>query len=115
VGEDNAELSPIPTTKKPPPKPLYLDVHDVGVIAFYNEDGVDYTEVEMHVNGVLAKGGCQMKLREDGVGKAFFLKHAVHQVCFAKEHLRWAISWRLPTPTATIHIVSSLTTAWRSR
>lgn len=42
VGEDDAELSPIPTTKKPPPKPLYLDVHDVGVIAYYNEDGVDY-------------------------------------------------------------------------
>jgi hypothetical protein len=67
------------------------------------------------MNGVLAKGGCQMKLREDGNGKAIFWKRAVHQVCFAKEHLRWAISWRPPTPTATIHIVSSLTTAWRSR
>ncbi len=69
-----------PPPRSPPQKPLYLDVHDVGVIAYYNEDGVNYAEVKMHVNGVLAKGGCQMKLREDGNGKAFFWKRAVHQV-----------------------------------
>ncbi len=47
------------------------------------------TDVEMHTNGVLPKGGCQMKLGEDGK-QVVFWKRAVHQhqVCFAKEHRR---------------------------
>jgi hypothetical protein len=73
------------TSKKPHKKPFYLDGHDMGVAVYYNEDSINCTEVEMHMNGVLPKGRCQMKLREDN--KAVFWKHAIYQGCFTKEHL----------------------------
>jgi hypothetical protein len=41
----------LPAVKKIP-KPFHLDVHDGGILAYYNEGGTDFVEVAMHVNGV---------------------------------------------------------------
>ena len=76
---------PLPTVKKIT-KPFHLDVHDGGIVAYYNEGGTDFAEVAMHVNGVLPKGACRMRLAEDGMSVTW--QRSILQVCFAKEHLR---------------------------
>ena len=55
-------------------------------MAYYNEGGTDFAEVAMHVNGVLPKGACRMRLAEDGMSVTW--QRSILQVCFAKEHLR---------------------------
>ena len=76
---------PLPTVKKIT-KPFHLDVHDGGIVAYYNEGGTDFAEVAMHVNGVLPKGACRMRLADDGMSVTW--QRSILQVCFAKEHLR---------------------------
>ena len=84
TGETDHDLPP-PAVKKIP-KPFHLDVHDGGIVAYYNEGGTDFAEVAMHVNGVLPKGACRMRLAEDGMSVTW--QRSILQVCFAKEHLR---------------------------
>jgi hypothetical protein len=84
TGEETDDL-PLPAVKKIP-KPFHLDVHDGGIVAYYNEGGTDFAEVAMHVNGVLPKGACRMRLAEDGMSVTW--QRSILQVCFAKEHLR---------------------------
>jgi hypothetical protein len=48
--------------------------------------GVDFTEVAMHINGMLPKGACRMCLAKDGMSMTWQRSH--FQVCFAKEHLK---------------------------
>ena len=76
---------PLPAVKKIP-KPFHLNVHDGGIVAYYNEGGTDFAEVAMHVNGVLPKGACRMRLADDGMSVTW--QRSILQVCFAKEHLR---------------------------
>ena len=75
---------PPPAVKKIP-KPFHLDIHDGGIVAYYNKRGTDFA-VAMHVNGVLPKGACRMRLAEDGMSVTW--QRSILQVCFAKEHLR---------------------------
>jgi hypothetical protein len=84
TGEETDDL-PLPAVKKIP-KPFHLDVHDGGIVAYYNEGGTDFAEVAMHVNGVLPKGACRMRLAEDGMSVTW--QRSILQVCFGKEHLR---------------------------
>ncbi len=84
TGETDHDLPP-PAVKKIP-KPFHLDVHDGGVVAYYNKGGTDFAEVAMHVNGVLPKGACRMRLAEDGMSVTW--QRSILQVCFTKEHLR---------------------------
>jgi hypothetical protein len=60
-------------------------VHDGYVVAYYNEGGVDFVEVAMHVNGVLPKGTCRLRLAKDGMSVT--RQRSLMQVCFKKEHL----------------------------
>ena len=56
-----------PPAMKKAVKPFYLDVHDGYVVSYYAEGGLDYAEVVVHVNGVLATNGCRFKLHPDGM------------------------------------------------
>ena len=76
---------PPPAVKKIP-KPFHLDVHNGGIVAYYNEGGADFAEVAMHVNNVLPKGACRICLANDGMLVTW--QRSILQVCFAKEHLR---------------------------
>ena len=40
----------------------------------------------MHVNGMLATNACHFEVHPDGM--AIMWTRAIHQICFAKEHLR---------------------------
>ncbi len=77
-----AKLSTVPKaapTKKPPAEvaspaakshtiALYsLDVHDAAVIAYYNNEGIDYAKVEVHINGMIPPGTSHFSLAEDGM------------------------------------------------
>ena len=84
TGEETDDL-PLPAVKKIP-KPFHLDVHNGGIVAYYNEGGTDFAEVAMYVNCVLPKGACRMRLAKDGMSVTW--QRSILQVCFAKEHLR---------------------------
>jgi hypothetical protein len=85
TGETNVDNLPPTAAKKTPPKPYHLDVHDGYAVGYYNEGGVDFAEVAMHVNGVLPKGTCRMRLAKDGMSVTW--QRSLMQVCFTKEHL----------------------------
>lgn len=80
-----ADVTP-PAVKNKAIKPFFLDVHDGYVVSYYAEGGLDYAEVVVHVNGVIAPNACRFKLHPDGMAVTW--TRAIHQICFAKEHLR---------------------------
>ena len=81
-----AEITPAAARKPRAEKPFLLDVHDGYVVVYYTEDGLDYAEVEIIVNGALPKNGYRFELRPDGMAVTWM--RAFHRVCFSKDHLR---------------------------
>jgi len=67
-------------------KPYLLDVHNGYVVVYYTEDGLDYAEVEIIVNGVLPPNGYRFEVRPDGMAVTWM--RAFHRVCFSKDHLQ---------------------------
>ena len=79
--------SAVAAAKKPKvEKPFLLDAHDGYVVAYFTEDGLDFAEVEVIVNGVLPEGGYRFEVRPDGMAVTWM--RAFHRVCFSKDHLR---------------------------
>jgi len=83
-----AEVTPMTTKKaaaaaKPP---FLLDAHDGYVVAYYTEDGLNYAEVEVIVNGVLPANGYRFEVRPDGMAVTWM--RSFHRVCFSKDHLQ---------------------------
>ena len=66
-------------------KPFLLDAHDGYIVAYFTEDGLDFAEVEVIVNGVLPEGGYRFEVRPDGM--AITWMRAFHRACFSKDHL----------------------------
>ena len=91
-----ADVTPPPASKKTI-KPFFLDVHDGYVVSYYAEGGLDYAEVVVHVNGVLATNACRFEVHPDSM--AITWMRAIHQICFAKEHLRAIMGWSTASPT----------------
>ena len=80
------DVTPSAARKPRIEKPFLLDVHDGFVVVYYTEDGLDYAEVEIIVNGVLPKNGYRFDVLPDGM--AITWMRAFHRVCFTKDHLR---------------------------
>jgi hypothetical protein len=81
-----------PPPKWPPPAAkkstiaLYsLDVHNAAIITYYNDEGIDYAEVKVYVNGVIPPGKSHFLLAEDRMSVSW--QRAVDWRCFLKEHL----------------------------
>ncbi len=56
----------IPPAMKKAIKPFYLDVHNGYVMSYYAKGGLDYANVGVHVNGMIATNACHFKLHPDG-------------------------------------------------
>ena len=80
------DVTPSAARKPRIEKPFLLDVNDGFVVVYYTEDGLDYAEVEIIVNGVLPKNGYRFDVLPDGM--AITWMRAFHRVCFTKDHLR---------------------------
>ncbi len=85
TGETNVDNLPPTAAKKTPPKPYHLYVHNDYAVAYYNKGGVDFVEVAMHINGMLPKGTCRMRLAKDGMSVTW--QRLLMQVCFTNEQL----------------------------
>jgi len=83
-----AEVTLVSTAaaKKANAKPYLLDIHDGYVVVYYTEDGLDYAEVEIIVQGVLPANGYRFEVRPDGMAVTWM--RAFHRACFSKDHLR---------------------------
>jgi hypothetical protein len=105
-----AKLSAVPKavpTKKPPTKVappaarrhtivLYsLDVRDAAVIAYYNDKGINYAKVEVHINSVIPPGMSRFLLAEDGMSVSW--QQAMDWRCFLKEHLHSVMRGKFST------------------
>ena len=80
------EITPSAARKPKAEKPFLLDVHDGYVVVYYTEDGLDYAEVEIIVQGVLPANGYRFEVRPDGMAVTWM--RAFHRVCYTKDHLR---------------------------
>ncbi len=49
----------------------HLDTRDAAIVAYYSDGGVDYTEVEVHVNGGLPPGTYRFSLTKNGMMISF--------------------------------------------
>jgi hypothetical protein len=63
-----------------------LDVRDAAIVVYYNDKGVDYAEVKVHVNGVIPLGTSCFSLAKDGMSVSW--QRAMDWRCFSKEHLK---------------------------
>ncbi len=73
-------------SKKPTIALYSLDVGDVAVVAYYNDEGTNYAKVEVQVNSMIPLGTSHFLLTEDRM--LVSLQRAVVRRCFLKEHLR---------------------------
>jgi hypothetical protein len=76
-------------TMSPPPQKIALfslDTRDAAIVAYYNDEGVDYAEVEIHVNGVVPLGTYRFALAEDGMSITW--QRGIDKVCLNKDRLR---------------------------
>ena len=82
-----AATSAVAAPKKPKvEKPFLLDAHDGYVVTYFTEDGLDYAEVKVIVNGVLPEGGYRFEVRPDGMAVTWM--RAFHRACLSKDHLQ---------------------------
>jgi hypothetical protein len=66
--------------------PYYLDMKDAAVVAYYNnDDGVDYPEVEIHVNSMIQENSCHFLLTDNGMLISW--QQAISMLCFSKDCL----------------------------
>ncbi len=61
-------------------------MRDAVIVAYYNNKGVDYAKVEVHINGVIPSGTSCLLLAKDGMSVSW--QQAMDWRCFSKEHLR---------------------------
>jgi hypothetical protein len=79
-------VMPPPAAKTKPLEPYSINVRDAAVITYYNNTAVDYTEVEIHVNGVVPEGSCKFTVATDCMSISW--QRATDKICFASEHLK---------------------------
>jgi hypothetical protein len=58
---------PPPAAKKSTIALYSLDVRNAAIIAYYNDEGINYAKVEVHVNGVIPPGTSCFLLAKDGM------------------------------------------------
>ena len=66
----------------------HLDTSDAAIVAYYSDGGVDYAEVEVHVNGRLPPGTYRFSLAENGMTISF--SQGISLVCFDTKHF-WGV------------------------
>ena len=64
----------------------HLDTCDAAIVAYYSDGGVDYAEVEVHVNGGLPPGTYRFSLAENGMTISF--SRGISAVCFDTKRFR---------------------------
>ncbi len=91
-----------PPTKVPPPaarRPtivLYsLNMRDAAVIAYYNDEGINYAKVEVHINSVIPPGMSCFLLAKDGMSVSW--QQAMDRRCFLMGHLRSVMRGKFST------------------
>jgi hypothetical protein len=75
----------------PPAKiiaPYHLDTHDAAIVAYYSDGGIDYAEVEVHMNGDPPPGTYRFSLAENGM--TISIIRGMSSVCFDTKHF-WGV------------------------
>jgi hypothetical protein len=93
---------PPPTTRRPTIALYSLDMSDAAVVAYYNDEGIDYAEVEVHINSAISLGTSCFLLAKDRMSVIW--QQAVDQRCFLKEHLWGAMQGKLSSSHS--HIIA---------